>query len=274
LLATTERRTLTDYVGTLQDMELREALGHFTLAGTMGSLLDSDRDAIGNGDFQVFEMERLLALGPKNVIPVLLYLFHRIERRLQGQPTLVVLDEAWLMLTSELFEAKIREWLKTLRKANAAVVFATHSASDVLDSHIASAIIESCPTKLCLPNPQGNNSGVASAYARLGLTPRQIDILAHALPKRHYYYSSPLGRRLIDLNLGDVALSFVGAAGKDDVRAVKALQERFGETWPAAWLGARGLPGAAQTWLGYKDTSATGPGHRHHTTGKGVLNAS
>ena len=255
LLATSQRRTLTDLTSTLQDADLREALAHYTLAGAMGSLLDADHDALGESDFQVFEMDRLLNLGPKNVIPVLLYLFHRIERRLKGQPTLVVLDEAWLMLTSELFEAKIRDWLKTLRKANAAVVFATHSPSDILNSRIASAIIESCPTKFWLPNPQATSPALAPAYASLGLTQRQIEIIASAVPKRHYYYTSPLGRRLINLDLGPVALSFVGAGSKQDLQTVKMLQKHHGEAWPAAWLRVRGLEHAALTWLNY-DPSA------------------
>ena len=254
LLAASERRTLTDLAGTLQDIELREALAHYTLSGAMGSLLDADHDALGRSDFQVFEMENLLRLGPKNVVPVLVYLFHRIERRLQGQPTLVVLDEAWLMLANELFEAKIRDWLKTLRKANAAVVFATHSPSDILQSRIAHTIVESCPTKLWLPNPEATSSTLALAYASLGLTPRQIEMIASAIPKRHYYYTSPSGKRLIDLDLGAVALSFIGAAGKEDLRAVRTLQDRFGESWPAMWLQVRGLSDAAQTWLGYDPT--------------------
>ena len=256
LLAVSDRRTLTDLSSTLQDMELREALAYYTLAGAMGSLLDADHDALGGSDFQVFEMEHLLGLGAKNVVPVLLYLFHCIERRLQGQPTLVVLDEAWLMLANELFEAKLRDWLKTLRKANAAVVFATHSPSDILQSRIAHTIVESCPTKFWLPNAEATSSTLESAYASLGLTPRQIDIIASAIPKRHYYYTSPLGKRLIDLDLGAVTLSFIGAAGKEDLQAVRTLQGRFGESWPAIWLQVRGLSDAAGTWLGYDPMGA------------------
>jgi len=251
LLASSDRRTLTDFVGTLQDVELRDALTHFTLAGAMGTLLDSESDTLENGDFQVFEIDQLLELGPKNAIPVLLYLFHRIERRLQGRPSLLVLDEAWAMLESDLFESKIREWLKTLRKANAAVIFCTHSPIDILESRIASTIVESCPTKFWLPNPQASSTALSPAYERLGLTSRQIEIISDAVPKRHYYYCSPLGRRLIDLELGDVALSFIGAGGKEDLRMVKSLQERFGQAWPAAWLQLRGLDGAAQSWLDY-----------------------
>jgi len=230
----------------------------------MGTLLDADRDGLGSSDFQVFEMESLMSLGSKNVVPVLLYLFHRIEQRLQGQPTLIVLDEAWLMLLDSLFEAKIRDWLRTLRKRNAAVVFATHSPADILNSHIASTIVESCPTKIVLPNPDAANPALAPAYAALGLTSKQIDVIASAIPKRHYYYMSSQGRRLFDLDLDDVALSFVGASGPDDLRAVRSLMADYGETWPATWLENRGLTDAAQTWLRYR-IAASEDSDRHST---------
>jgi len=253
LLAASEQRTLTDLAGTLQDHDLRDCLAHYTLSGAMGSLLDADRDSLGSNAFQVFEMENLMSLGPKNVIPVLLYLFHRIEQRLQGQPTLIVLDEAWVMLLNELFREKIRDWLKTLRKSNAAVVFATHSPTDVLNSAIASTIIESCPTKILLPNPEARDPAVVPAYRALGLTAKQIDIIAGAVPKRHYYYVSSQGRRLFDLDLDEVALSFVGAGSKEDITTVRALASVFGDVWPAKWLEARGLDDAAKAWLGYED---------------------
>ena len=86
------------------------------------------------------------------IAPVLTYLFHRLEARFDGRPTLLILDEAWIFLDDALFAARIREWLKTLRKKNVAVVFATQSLADIERSTIAPALIESCPTRIFLPN--------------------------------------------------------------------------------------------------------------------------
>jgi hypothetical protein len=83
---------------------------------------------------------------------VLTYLFHRLEARFDGRPTLLILDEAWTFLDDALFAARIREWLKTLRKKNVAVVFATQSLADIERSTIAPGLIESCPTRIFLPN--------------------------------------------------------------------------------------------------------------------------
>jgi type IV secretion system protein VirB4 len=202
--------------------------------------------------FQVFELEHLMESGAssaRNVVPILLYLFHRIEQRLDGRPTLLVLDEAWTFIDNSLFAEKIRDWLKTLRKKNAAVVFATQSVSDVLAKPITAAILESCLTKIFLPNPEARSQNSSAAYRQIGLSDRQIEILSYAIPKRQYYYTSVNGQRLFDLGLGPVALSFVGASGKEELRAITQLADFFGSDWPAEWLWQRNLPVAAAHWV-------------------------
>src|SRR3546814_6424988 len=121
---------------------------------------------------------------------VLAYLFHRIEDRLDGRPTLLIVDEGWLALDDEGFAGQLREWLKTLRKKNASVIFATQSLSDIDGSAIAPAIIESCQTRILLPNERAIEPQITAIYRRFGLKDRQIEILARAMPKRDYYCQS------------------------------------------------------------------------------------
>jgi type IV secretion system protein TrbE len=254
LLIDNPSRTLTDLLhGPLQEPVLREALDRYTLDGPLGSLLDSNEDALRDNIFQVFELEHLMQGGAsagRNIVPVLLYLFHRIEQNLDGRPTLLVLDEAWTFIDNPLFADKIRDWLKTLRKKNAAVIFATQSVSDVLDKPITAAILESSPTKILLPNPEARSVNVSETYRRIGLSERQIEILSMAIPKRHYYYMSPLGNRLFDLGLGPAALAFVGATGKEDLAFIRELRDEFGSEWPAEWLWQRNAYELAARWLG------------------------
>jgi type IV secretory pathway VirB4 component len=97
------------------------------------------------------------------------------------------------------------------------VVLATQSLSEIASSPYRDVILESCPTKLYLPNAEARNPQTRELYQKFGLTERQIDIIAEAAPKRDYYYVSPLGRRLFQFALGPAALAFVGAGSKDDV---------------------------------------------------------
>ena len=254
------QRTLSNYLLTLQDQSLRDALHAYTLSGMAGQLLDSESDSLGTNHFQVFEMEHLLGKGDKLVLPVLTYLFHRLEQRFKGRPTLLVLDEAWIMLSHPVFKAKIKEWLKVLRKANVAVVFATQSLSDLDKSGIADVIYESCPTKILLPNPEAMTDNSRPFYERMGLNIRQIQILSRAIKKRHYYMMQPDGRRLFELGLSGIDLSFVGATGKEDILRVRELQAQFGVHWPEQWLIERGQGAAAAKWRSYSDSANMGNG--------------
>jgi len=177
---------------------------------------------------------------------VLAYLFHRIAARLDGAPTLVIIDEGWLALDDPAFGAQLREWLKTLRKKNASVVFATQSLADIETSAIAASIIESCPTRIFLPNDRAGEPQIAAAYQRFGLNARQIEILARAIPKRDYYCQSRQGNRLFELGLGDVALAFCAASSKADHLAMGEIIAAHGSRdFGAAWLAHKGLTWAA-----------------------------
>lgn len=241
LMSNSEQRSLSDFVSGVQLREIKDALHHYTVDGPMGHLLDAERDGLTLSSFQTFEIEELMTMGERNLVPVLLYLFRRIERRLTGAPSLIILDEAWLMLGHPVFRDKIREWLKVLRKANCAVVLATQSISDAENSGIVDVLKESCPTKICLPNGSARESGTREFYERIGFNDRQIEIVANAMPKRDYYVVSPEGRRLFDMALGPVTLSFVGAAGRDDLVRIIDLHRRFGTDWPSQWLAERGV---------------------------------
>jgi type IV secretion system protein VirB4 len=234
-------RTMSEFTVTVQDETIREALKQYTVDGDMGHLLDAEEDGLSLTDFTVFEIEELMNLGEKYALPTLLYLFRRIERSLQGQPAVIILDEAWLMLGHTAFRAKIREWLKVMRKANCLVLMATQSLSDAANSGILDVIVESTATKIFLPNVYARDEDTAALYRRMGLNARQIDILATAIPKRQYYYVSENGRRLYDLALGPLALSFVGASDKESVATIKTMESKFGDNWVHEWLAGRGL---------------------------------
>ncbi|WBO24332.1 conjugal transfer protein TrbE [Sphingomonas abietis] len=238
-------RTLTGLSMLLQSNALKAALMPWTLEGPFGRLLDAAENRLALGDVQCFETEALMRT-PGVVLPVLTYLFHRLEERFDGRPTLLILDEAWVFLDHPLFAARIREWLKVLRKKNVSVVFATQSLADIADSSIAPAIIESCPQRIFLPNERALEPQGRVAYERFGLNARQIELIARATPKRHYYLQSFRGNRLFDLAMGPIALALCGASDPASQRLIDemlAVEGRDG--FAAAFLRARGLTWAA-----------------------------
>lgn len=237
-------RTLTGLAVLLQSQPLKQALAPYCLGGPFGRLLDAESERLGSADFQAFETEGLT--GSAAAPAVLAYLFHRIEAQLDGAPTLIIIDEGWLVLDSPGFAAQLREWLKTLRKKNASVVFATQSLADIEGSAIAPAIIESCPTRVFLPNERAREPQILAIYRRFGLNDRQIDIVSRATPKREYYCQSARGNRLFDLGLGEVALAFTAASSKSDQHAIARILAEAGRSgFAAAWLAHRGHGWAA-----------------------------
>src|SRR5258705_10977734 len=180
-----EERTLTGLSVLLQSNVLKRALQSYCLGGPYDRLLDAESERLGESSIQVFETDGLI--GTAVAPAVLAYLFHRIEGRFDGRPTLLIIDEGWLALDDQEFAGQLREWLKTLRKKNASVIFATQSLADIDGSAIAPAIIESCPTRILLPNDRAIEPQIMAIYRRFGLNDRQIEILARATPKRDYY---------------------------------------------------------------------------------------
>jgi len=241
-----EERTLTGLALLLQSAPLRAALAPYTLEGPFGRMLDAADEDFAIADVQCFETEALM--GQADVVaPVLTYLFHRLEDQFDGRPTLLILDEAWIFLDHPLFAARIREWLKVLRKKNVSVVFATQSLADIADSAIAPAIIESCPQRILLPNDRAVEPQGAAAYARFGLNARQIELIARATPKRDYYLQSARGNRLFELGLGPVALALCGASDPETQKAVDRILAGHGPAdFAARFFADRGLPWAAE----------------------------
>jgi type IV secretion system protein VirB4 len=237
-------RTLTGLSVLLQSGTLKRALQPYCVGGPWGRLLDGETERLGEADVAAFETEGLI--GTAVAPAVLAYLFHRVERRLDGRPTLLIVDEGWLALDDPTFGPQLREWLKTLRKKNASVVFATQSLADIETSAIAAAIVESCPTRLFLPNERAIEPQITAIYRHFGLNDRQIEIIARATPKRDYYCQSRRGNRLFELGLGDIALAFTAASSKSDQTAIaRILAEHGRDGFAAGWLRHKGRDWAA-----------------------------
>ena len=229
------RRTLTHLAPHLVDPALQAALSYYTDGA--GSVLNGESDALRHARMTTFELEELLELDEK-VVPTLLYLFRQVERRLDGRPTLLIVDEAWRQLSDPVFAERLRAWLKKLRKKNCAVVLATQQLSDVARSRSATWC-SSCPTRFLLPNELATGSMRALYADCLGLSEPQIALLGQVERKRWYYYVAGSRSRLFTLDLGPAQLAFCGASSPAELNEIWKLLEAHGESWPEEWLRMR-----------------------------------
>jgi len=237
LLKESSSRTITEFVCNIQDKKIRDAFHYYTIDGPAGHIMDQNIDNAELGDFNTFEVSELMGLGDKIVLPTLSYIFKRIEKMLDGKPTLIILDEVWLLFEHPYFLEMIKKWLKTVRKANGAVVMATQSLLDAKNSSMMEVIMGSCATKILLPHPSVLSEANRPLFIdTLRLNERELLVLANGVPKREYFYFSPLGKRMFQLNLRPKTLAFVGRGSKEDIARIKELMELSPENWREKWL--------------------------------------
>lgn len=231
LLAASPHRTLSAFAAKVQDTQLRTALAPYVGNGPFAHLFGAVTSPLRDGPLHVIEMEALLPLREKVLAPVVTHLIREIERRLDGRPTLIVIEEAPNYLGNTLFSERFRQWLLELRKLNAGVVFVTQMLGSFLQSDLRDAILENCPNRIFLPNPAATDAHSFDAYRAFGLNARQIELVARATGKRDYYLDTPDGSRMIQLGLSELEVELLGRSGVQVRDEVEERVRRDPEGW-------------------------------------------
>lgn len=216
-----------------QPSDLPSRLDAWIFDGEHAWLFDNKDDEL---DFENrvlgFDMTELLE-DRRLRTPVLLYLFHRIEDRLDGSPTMILIDEAWKALDDPMFAARIRNWMKTLRKRNAMIGFATQSAADALDSSIASAIVEQTATAIFMPNQKAREEHYCKGF---GLSAQEFEFIRSLPAHSHCFLVRQANRSVVvrlDLN-GMPDLLTVLSGRESTVRRLDEIRAAVGDD-PGAW---------------------------------------
>ncbi|MBC7768933.1 MAG: VirB4 family type IV secretion/conjugal transfer ATPase [Phycisphaerales bacterium] len=189
--------------------------------------VDLDQRTIG------FDMTQILD-DPALRTPAMMYLFHRVEQRLDGEPTIIVVDEGWKALDDDVFVQRIKDWEKTLRKRNGIVGFCTQSAQDALSSRISSAIIEQAATQIFMVNPKAQEGEYCGGF---GLTRHEFDLI-RTLPDtaRCFLIKHGADSVVARLNLSGMPELLTVLSGREStVRQLDALRQKWGDA-PGDWL--------------------------------------
>jgi type IV secretion system protein VirB4 len=196
-------------------------------------LFDNTKDATDLSARVVgFDMTAILD-DPALRTPAMMYLFHRVEQRLDGTPTIIVVDEGWKALDDDVFVRRIKDWEKTIRKRNGIVGFATQSARDALDSRIASAIIEQAATQIFMINPKAAHDDYCTGF---GLTEHELDLVRSLPDSAHCFLIKHGGESVVarlDLS-GEPELLTVLSGREKTVRLADELRAKHGSK--SNWL--------------------------------------
>lgn len=248
-----ERRTLSYFRYLVQDYDKAVAgiLNGFSseahnqdifmeTSGFVAKLFDASYDKLNNlkSSFTVFEMGKLIELGNRVVIPALRYFIHQINKKVtENRPTLILFDESFIFFKHELFREKIIDWLKTMRKFNVAIIFATQELIDLFKyDDLASSLKSNCATTIYLPNARASSDGIKEYYKQMGLNDKQIALITQAV-LGDYFYISDLGVRKFSLQLNStqIAYSFTTRNNNNDIKEAMKLyktnKDEFIENW-------------------------------------------
>ena len=219
-----------------QPGDLADRLGAWIGEGENAWMFDNAEDKLDlSARVLGFDMTALLE-NPKLRTPTMMYLFHRIEERLDGKPTMILIDEGWKALDDEIFAARIRDWLKTLRKRNALVGFATQSARDALESRISTALVEQTATMVFMPNSRARPEDYCDGF---GLTEHELALI-RTLPahSRCFLVRQPDASVVVRLDLSGAPEVLTLLSGRESsVRRLDLLREALGDA-PREWFPA------------------------------------
>ena len=180
-----------------------------------------------------FDMTQILE-DPAARTSAMMYLFHRVEERLDGAPSIIVIDEGWKALDDDAFVSRIKDWEKTIRKRNGIVGFCTQSAQDALGSRISSAIIEQAATQIFMVNPKAQEADYCGGF---GLTSHELD-LVRTLPDASHCFLIKHGNDSVvaRLNLSGMPDLLTVLSGRESsVRRLDEIRAEVGDD-PASWL--------------------------------------
>ncbi|MBC2857028.1 type IV secretion system DNA-binding domain-containing protein [Cetobacterium sp. 2A] len=243
-----DRRTISALLLLIQNSQLQNIFISYTKdeeEGIYGQYFDNNQDDINDKNlWQVFEMENIF--DSKMLIPMLTYLFHRLETQLfpnentnpsEVIPTFLFLDECWIMLDNPIFSKMMKSWLKTLRKKNVSVIMATQSITDIAKSSIKDVIVESCLTKVFLPNDKIiPDSEMEKLYYDFGLNEREIGLIITGTTKKDYFIKNE-GGKMIQLALTPLELAYIASSSPEDQSECETIYktsknlEEFNRRW-------------------------------------------
>src|ERR1043166_8438095 len=195
-----QRRLLT--LSNLLPRPLGQQLHRWVQGGPYAGVFDNIDDTLTLQQLQCFDFEGLEKF-PLVLEPLLFYVLHRTRAVVQdpseaARLKVFVLDEAWRFVRDTTVKQYLIEALKTWRKRNAAVLLATQSSDDFGGGDLLRTVVESCPTKFFLANP---NLDLAHARELFHLNDTVVTRITNLRPRQQALLKRPDVARVINLRV-------------------------------------------------------------------------
>ncbi|MCY4288578.1 MAG: hypothetical protein OXC63_08295 [Aestuariivita sp.] len=232
-----DRPTLQELEEQIQDKGLQHIIQSWR--GANEAIVDSPNPidigaALNTSRLVGFETQYMIDSHKNVALLILDYIFAEMERQFDSRPTLIVIDEAWKLLEHELFRQRLQSWLKEGRKKNVALLMATQSVTDAnKTSAITPLLVESCPTKLFLANPEAATETQAHAYAAFGVEPHRVEMIANLRKRQNMMLLQGECARVISMPFGPTAITLLGTTATAKSRVVDQREAENPDFWKA-----------------------------------------
>ncbi|RWP39899.1 VirB4 family type IV secretion/conjugal transfer ATPase [Mesorhizobium sp.] len=203
--------------------------------GEKAWLFNAPHDVLSFSGRSVFGFDMTSILLTEDLrTPALMYIYHRLDELLTGDPVMFFMDEGWQLLSDETFSNFIVDKMKTIRKLNGIVGFGTQSAADITRAKAAHTIIEQAATNIHFPNPRADED---SYIKRFGLTVKEFNFIKNTPPeKRTFLIKHGNDSVIARLDLSTMPeLVKVLSGNKKTIEECAALREKYGDE-PENWL--------------------------------------
>jgi type IV secretion system protein VirB4 len=214
---------------------LHARLSRWCRGGALGWLFDNAEDTFSLEGSSIFGFDVTEFLDNEETrTPTIMYLFHRIEKLIDGRRLIIFMDEFWKLLLDDYFEDLVQNKLKTIRKQNGFLVMFTQSPRDALRSKISHSLIEQTATKIFLPNPGADYQDYVEGFK---LTVREFEIIKDLGEKsRQFLIKQGQNSVVAELNLRgfDDELAVLSGNTATSLLAERLVAE-LGEN-PDVWL--------------------------------------
>lgn len=203
--------------------------------GEKAWLFNAQHDVLSFSGRSVFGFDMTSILGNEDIrTPALMYLYHRLNELLNGDPVMFFMDEGWQLLMDETSSHFIIDKMKTIRKLNGIVGFGTQSAADIAKAKASHTLIEQSATNIHFPNPRADEE---SYIKRFGLTVKEFNFIKNTPPeKRTFLVKHGNDSVIARLDLSKMPdLVKVLSGRKETVEECAALRNRYGDE-PENWL--------------------------------------
>jgi type IV secretion system protein VirB4 len=217
------------------DQEILERLKIWHGDGKYAQLFNSDENLLfSDNKIKAFDLTYLSSDKENLILPMMYYIIHQFNMKLDGNPAIIVINDGWHLLRHPYLTSYLEEWLDYLTNNNAIAIFTADITEDeAKDTILRELLIKEFATKIFLSN---HNPSIYQESFNISDAELEM-IKGMDIANRHFLLIQGDDSVVAELNLA--GLDFIIGIMSNDAKAWKLINEiitEVGSDAPEDWL--------------------------------------